>query len=402
MATGLMLKKLVLKNLLSFGPEGVELELGPLNVLIGPNASGKSNLIDAIRLLAACPKDVLVPLAEGGGFAAWHHKRSDPNTSFAIDATVEAGEFGQEPLYPIALVHGLSFIVFSKLNAAFIHDESVESVENDGTRERVYSLQGDYVLSRARDNDSRGTTLEELGVDKSRSILSQVNRSGTASELRVLEWFYSEISIYSDWNVSRSSLIRDPQPIDLRSESLSSDATNLMLVLNRLDNEPGVSARLVRELKNFYPRATGIKTLVSSYGRVEAYIEEEGLRENVPFTRISDGTLRWLCLLTVLLHPEPPSLICLEEPEVGLHPDMLRRLAQLLVEASERTQLIVTTHSDLLVSALSDYPESIIVCEHLGGSTQFFKVEAEYLKKYIDEYALGDAWLKGELGGTRY
>jgi len=78
--------------------------------------------------------------------------------------------------------------------------------------------------------------------------------------------------------------------------------------------------------------------------------------------RLSDGTLRYLCLLTILCHPAPPPLICIEEPELGLHPDILPEVAKMLVDAASRTQLIVTTHSDILVDCLSDHPEAIVVC----------------------------------------
>lgn len=83
----------------------------------------------------------------------------------------------------------------------------------------------------------------------------------------------------------------------------------------------------------------------------------------IPATRLSDGTLRYLCLLAILCDPDPPPLICIEEPELGLHPDVLPKLADHLLAASKYTQLIVTTHSDVLVDAMSETPESIVVCE---------------------------------------
>jgi len=85
--------------------------------------------------------------------------------------------------------------------------------------------------------------------------------------------------------------------------------------------------------------------------------------------RLSDGTLRWLSLLTILLHPDPPPLVCIEEPELGLHPDMIQPLAKLLLSASERMQLIVTTHSDGLVDELSGNPSAVIVCEKRNASS---------------------------------
>ena len=112
--------------------------------------------------------------------------------------------------------------------------------------------------------------------------------------------------------------------------------------------------------------------------------------------------MRYLCLLAILLHPEPPSLIGIEEPELGLHPDLLPGLADLLVEASERTQLIVTTHSDVLVDALTERPESVVVCEKNDGQTEMRRLDKADLDKWLKEYRLGDLWTSGELGGNRW
>jgi predicted ATPase len=105
----------------------------------------------------------------------------------------------------------------------------------------------------------------------------------------------------------------------------------------------------------------------------------------------------------VLCHPEPPPLVCLEEPEIGLHPDILPTVAELLIQASERCQLIVTTHSDILVSALTERPESVLVCEHDGDGSRLTRLQADKLKVWLDKYhSLGELWRMGELGGTRW
>lgn len=109
-------------------------------------------------------------------------------------------------------------------------------------------------------------------------------------------------------------------------------------------------------------------------GTVSLFLEERGNR-SIPASRLSDGTLRYLSLLAVLLHPEPPPLTCIEEPELGLHPDLLPTLADLMIAASERSQLVVTTHSDVLVDALTDRPESVIVCEKQDGLTEMRRLD---------------------------
>ena len=122
----------------------------------------------------------------------------------------------------------------------------------------------------------------------------------------------------------------------------------------------------------------------------------------IPATRLSDGTLRYLCLLAVLCHPNPPPLVCIEEPELGLHPDVLPTLADLLKEASTRTQLIVTTHSDVLVDAMSDQPDSVLVAEKTAGVTTLTRLDATKLKPWLEKYRLGQLWTRGDIGGTRW
>ena len=92
-------------------------------------------------------------------------------------------------------------------------------------------------------------------------------------------------------------------------------------------------------------------------------------------------------------------MICIEEPELGLHPDAVALLADVLVEASSRTQLIVTTHSDALVSGLTDNVESVLVCEYRAG-TEIKRLDSAQLKHWLDRYRLGDVWRIGQLGGN--
>jgi predicted ATPase len=95
-------------------------------------------------------------------------------------------------------------------------------------------------------------------------------------------------------------------------------------------------------------------------------------------------------------------LVCIEEPEIGLHPDMFPRIVDLMLEASERTQPIVTTHSPALVDALSDHPECVLVCEREKGSTTQRRLSQPDLKEWLEKYSLGDLWTRGQIGGVRY
>ena len=153
---------------------------------------------------------------------------------------------------------------------------------------------------------------------------------------------------------------------------------NLGLVINRLRTKSKVRQAIIENLKNFYEGAEDIDVIVEG-GTVQLYIHESELEVVVPARRLSDGTLNWLALLAILLDPDPPPLICIDEPELGLHPDIIPTLGKLLRDASERTQLIVTTHSTALVDEFTDTPEAVVVCEKENGSTKFTRLESDRL-----------------------
>jgi predicted ATPase len=107
-------------------------------------------------------------------------------------------------------------------------------------------------------------------------------------------------------------------------------------------------------------------------------------------------------LLSILCHPSPPPLICIEEPELGLHPDVLPNLGKLLRETSEASQLIVTTHSECFVDSFTDIPESVLVAEKEERGTQICRLNETQLKPWLEKYRLGSLWTRGDIGGTRW
>lgn len=113
--------------------------------------------------------------------------------------------------------------------------------------------------------------------------------------------------------------------------------------------------------------------------------------------QLSDGTIRFICLATLLLQPEPASTIIIDEPELGLHPYAIKLLASLLHEASQRAQLIVSTQSSLLLDELT--PEQVIVVNHRDGESALEWPDPDRLKEWLEEYTLGQLWEKNELGG---
>jgi predicted ATPase len=351
-----------LSDILSFGGEtlvgheGEEFELQPLNVLIGPNASGKSNLIEIFRLLRALPSDPSQIIREGGGVSEWLWKGGAPVPNAIIILKIDQIEYR---------------LKFTKVGYRWeIVDEQVvipnRRVERNSTNSPDLSL------------------LANLQHDPQFS-----------SAIKML----SSIGIYKEWNTGRFSPLRLPQRPDLPSRPLLEDLSNFGLVFNNLPHR--IKLKITEQLTQIYEGIEEVITQIDG-GTVQTLIREKGLSAPTPIARISDGTLRFLFLLTLLNQPELPPLICIEEPESGLHPDVIHKVADLLIEATQHTQIIVTTHSEQLVSALSEVPEAIIVCERDETGTHLRRLDPEQWRIWLEEYTLGDLWRRGDLGGVRW
>ena len=184
------------------------------------------------------------------------------------------------------------------------------------------------------------------------SILAQRRNPERYPEITHLANTYEKWRIYREWAFGRNTVFREPQKADMRNDRLEEDFSNLGLFLSRLRNVPIAKKAIVAGLRDLYDGLTDFEVPITA-GNVQIFLHEGDY--SIPATRLSDGTLRYLSLLAILCDPTPPPLICIEEPELGLHPDILPNLADLLVAASTKTQLIVTTHSDILVDAMTEH-----------------------------------------------
>jgi predicted ATPase len=242
--------------------------------------------------------------------------------------------------------------------------------------------------------------LAQETIEPDRSILAQRRDPEAYPELAWLASNYERIRIYREWSFGRNSIFRSAQPPDGPSDGLEEDFSNLGLFLNRLKTrEPKAAQSILEGLSILYAGIRDFNVGIEG-GSVRVFLREGDWV--IPAERLSDGTLRYLCLLAILCDPNPPPLICIEEPELGLHPDVITQLADQLIAASKRTQLIITTHSDILVDALSEQPESVVVCEKQRGATILQRLSKESLDAWLQKYRLGDLWISGELGGTRW
>ncbi|MGP0066926.1 MAG: AAA family ATPase [Isosphaeraceae bacterium] len=391
-----LLNAITPRNLLSFGPDNEPLELNGLNVLLGPNGSGKSNLLEAIALLRTCPnREGFRPvIARGGGIGEWIWKVR-PDEPASVEALVARPD-GQPLRHHVAL---------RKEQQSFrLEDERIEN-ERPAKGERKPYLFYHYGHGRPVINTVIGKTgrkerqLNRDDVAPDASILAQRQDPERFPEITRLATVYDRIRLYREWAFGRNTVFREPQKSDLRNDRLEEDFSNLGMFLNRLRRQPKTKASLLAGLADLYEGLADFDVSVEG-GTVQVFFTEGDF--SIPATRLSDGTIRYLCLLAILCDPEPPPLIGIEEPELGLHPDILPKIADLLMATSERTQLIVTTHSEILVDALTERPGAVVVCEKHEGQTTMRRPDPDALAVWLEKHRLGRLWMDGQLGGTRW
>jgi predicted ATPase len=392
------LHEITLSNLLSFGPDTPTLELRDLNVFIGPNGSGKSNLVEAISFLRSASTHLGEEVQDSGGIADWLWKSDKKGKRPTAMIEVVVDNRPQPDRKPIR--HSISFT--ESATRFELVDERIE----DSERMPGYSASADVYFyyrhqhGRPVINVREGERkLRREDIDAERSILPQRVDPDQYPEITYLGEIYKQIRIYREWSFGRYTPARRKQPATNRHDRLEESFDNLGVVLNRIRRDSDAKQQLLKGLRDLYAGIDDFDVTVDG-GQVQVYFQEG--KRSIPATRLSDGTLRYLCLLAILLHPEPPPLVCIEEPELGLHPDVMSTLGPLLREASERTQLIVTTHSDELIDSLSETPEDVVVCEKIEGATTMTRLERAVLEAWLDKYTLGELWRRGDVGGNRW
>ena len=383
-----------LDGFLSFPPGSPAFELQPLNVLIGPNGSGKSNFIDAFGLLAAAPRD-FAAAARAGGAEEWLWKGDGGSDRARIEIVLGDGTPTRRPLR-----YGLEFGVVGR--RVEVLDEIVEEVERLAGKDDVFFYyrfqKGRPAINvRQAEDDSVQRFLRRESLLPDQSVLAQRKDPDLYPEVTWVGRRLPTFVTFRNWTFGQDAPLRQPQRADLPDDLLLPDNRNLALVLNYIEHSG--ETRLEERMREFFPRFERLSTRVAG-GAVQFYLHETGFASPIPATRLSDGTVRFMALLVTLLNPVPPPLVCIEEPELGLHPDAVLDLGRMLLEASERMQLIVTTHSDALVSSMSNDVQSVVVCERPGAGTELRRLDPDELATWLDEYGLGDVWRMGALGGN--
>jgi predicted ATPase len=136
-------------------------------------------------------------------------------------------------------------------------------------------------------------------------------------------------------------------------------------------------------------------------GNIELMLEEDYINSSIHVTSISDGTLRYLCLLAILFNPERGSIICIDEPEVGLHPDMISNIGNAIIEASEKSTMIISTHSENLLNCFEIENIRIFEKDEHNSSKVFVYNKSDF-QGWYEEFSSGKMWRQGDLGGNRW
>ena len=355
----------------------------PLNVLIGPNGSGKSNFIEVFALLKAAPREISEHLVRMGGSRELLWKGSKTPFISTVDAILD---------YPQRGLIRHSMTLSDQGGRLVVAGEKIDPPD-DEEKEPSYH--------RPLEKSSRSQFIEFTDDFRPGESLLSFSAIPTYKTPRYLNEQYSQIRIYQNWSFGPVAKLRHPCDSHGRSEFLNDGPQgpeNLSLVLSNIQGKD--KRGFIIALQELFDGIVDISCPVTG-GTVSLFLEElDG--GSIPASRLSDGTLQYLCLLSILTHPNPPPFVAIEEPELGLHPDAVAQIAELLVDASRRTQLVVTTHSRILIDALSDYPSSVVVCDKENGESRFERLDGKRLQSWLDKYSLGDLWGSGELGGNRW
>jgi predicted ATPase len=348
----------------------LRLPLRKINILTGPNGSGKSNLYNSVFLLAK---------AASGGFAhVIAEEGGMPSVLWAGPRRTRSSDSRQRD--PVRMTLGVKLETFcyeficglSQIRKSAFHlDPEVKEervwMENGRHRKVTFferSPNGTWILDKYEQRTNYSGELIST-----ESVLSQLREPHLYPELSELRSEMSRWRFYHHFRTDADSPLRRPQ-IGVRTPVLSHDGRDLAAALQTII-EIGQIEDLDDAIKQIFPGATLAINSGDGSGSFAVSLHMPGLRRPLSSRELSDGTIRYLCLLAALLSPRPPALLALNEPETSLHPDLLEPLAKQIVNAARNSQLWVVTHSLRLAELVEKYSgESPIRLELDGGETR--------------------------------
>jgi predicted ATPase len=348
------IRKLVIAG---FGPfAATVLHLNSLQVLVGANGSGKSSVFELLRAIREFVRvEIPAEIIPGWGTREVYHRPGPDRLSWRMILRSAETEYSFD-----------ADIVGPPGNAVI--DEEIVSVE-------VSTDVGSTELARLERRGDAGYFFDSETV----SHLQQVRpnelafRSYVNPGHRVLYRLKEQIESWRFFSGIRfnDSQMRQPSVIE-KSPALRDDGGNLASVLNWLRNEsPSLFNEIELHIRGIIPGFRALGVSPSGAGRVTLTWDEEGLLNPLTAADLSDGSLRLLLWLTLALTPNPPSLVCIDEPEVGLHPRTLPTIAALLKKLSKRTQILVATHSSYLLAQFD--VGDIAILRKRNGTIEFSK-----------------------------
>jgi len=371
-----MLKRLRVRNYKSL--RNVDIPLRPLTVLVGPNAAGKSNILDSLLFLAelATIDQVNKPIINRGGFAdlVWGGNTELP-ISFEIEGSISFHGSWEAVEYSITVGSG---------NEGFIRV----------TDERAAWGREKQELFRRQEDQVQGPA-GVFSPFSSLSYMCQLSRDPRQQEALALKQAMESWSIYD----FQRPAIAQRKPV--RKETrLAPDGNNAATVLHWVRNADVTTFnRLEVLLKTAIPEIEHLLTPPDEQGMVYIAFKEKHLPGRIPAWNLSEGSARLVATLLALFVPSPPALVAIEAPETSLHPYLMEYLADILKLGSKETQILITTHSPYLLNYLP--PESLVIVTKERGETRVKRpTRGKALQEALQVLGLGEMWYAGHLGGV--
>jgi len=356
-----MINRIEIENFKSI--REMNLALQPINILIGANGAGKSNFIGFFKLLK---------------------NMYDQNLQNYIAEEAGADNVLYFGLKQSAFLKGL--IEFNYLNRYYFQ------LNPNQESNLYYYVEGTQFY---RDYYNKGWDREDLGNGYTESIL-QTKEFGRYS---FVKWYMNSFKVFHFHDTSKTAKIKQTCHIS-DNEYLREDGANLAAYLYFLQlTHPKDFKRIemvVRSVAPYFERFD-LKPDRINPDAIRLEWKEKGTDAYFNAKHLSDGTLRFIALTTLLLQPEAPQVIIIDEPELGLHPFAINKLAGLIKKASANTQIIISTQSVNLVDNFE--PEDIVTVDRENGQSVFNRQSSETLKDWLTDYSLSDLWNKNVIGG---
>ena len=344
----------------------IELELGPLNIVFGPNGCGKSNIYKAIHLLTASADGQFSSyISEEGGLEniMWSGKQAPTDRyphRLQISCLTDEFDYELQVGFPEKLPYATHFML-----DPIVKEENIWlSGFNRRPSSRV--LQRKNQAAFLVDVNGEKSTFTDA-IYENESIFGQLGEPHRFPEVSRVRETMRRWRFYHEFAIGRLSPLRQPA-VGYRSPVLDSDGGNLAAAFQTIV-EIGAEALLYEILAEAFPDCTFFCENENS--RFVMKMRRNGIHRPLLAAEMSDGTLRFLCLAVALLSPRPPAFLAINEPENSLHRQMFPALARLIVEASRYSQIWLTSHSAELAGLISAMAESrSYELENSGGQTR--------------------------------